>query len=130
MLFGTVRLAGRQQPFTPRLQSLGKRLLVRCVSPVGRVGPEDAQEDLLAAVATHSVRIGAVSLLDQGTFDLTVQDDVLLADDQTTDSARVAMLVWRVAIAADELEQRCLPGHDEALRAFREQLEEEARHGR
>ena len=42
-LLGTVHLPARRQPFALRLQSLGSRLLIRCVSPVGRVGPENTQ---------------------------------------------------------------------------------------
>jgi hypothetical protein len=40
------------------------------------------------------------------------------------------MLLRRIADEADALEQRHLPGHDEALSSFRSQLEEEGRRGR
>lgn len=130
-LFGTVRLGERQQPFALRLQSLGERLLVRCVSPVGRVGPEESHEEILADVARRNVRIGAIAATEQEhTYDLTVEEDMLLADDPASDPERVAMLLRRIADEADALEQRHLPGHDEALSSFRSQLEEEGRRGR
>ncbi|MGO9708532.1 MAG: helicase-related protein [Polyangiaceae bacterium] len=130
-LFGTVHLASRRQPVALRLQSLGERLLIRCVSPVGRVGPEQTHEEILASVARRNVRIGAIAATEQEqTYDLTVEDDVLLSDDPTTDGRRVAMLLRRVAEEADALEQRHLPGHDETLSVFRSQLEEEGRRDR
>ena len=130
-LLGTVHLPARRQPFALRLQSLGSRLLIRCVSPVGRVGLENTHDEILASVARRNVRIGAISATDQDrTYDLTVEDDTLLADEPTTDALRVSMLVRRVAQEADALEQHHLPGNDEALAAFRAQLEEETRHDR
>ena len=130
-LFGTVQLATRQQPFALRLQSLGERLLVRCVSPVGRVGPDQTHAEILASIAKRRVRIGATATTEQEhTYDLTVEEDVLLADAPASDPVRVAMLLRRVAEEADALEQRHLPGQDEALAAFRAQLEEEARRDR
>ena len=130
-LFGTVRLGARQQPFALRLQSLGERLLVRCVSPVGRVGPEESHDEILAGVARRNERIGAVSATEQEhTFDLTVEEDMLLADDPASDPERIAMVLRRIADEADALEQRYLPGQDEALSSFRSQLEEEGRRGR
>jgi hypothetical protein len=134
VLYGTVHLASRCQPFTLRLRSLGERILIHCVSPVGRVGVEDSHDAIVASVAKHRVRIGALDTDDSddehATFDLTVEDDVLLGDDRSSDATRLAMMLRHVADAADNLEQRHLHDHDEALSAFREQLEEEARRGR
>ncbi len=130
-LFGTVHLATRRQPFALRLQSLGERLLVRCVSPIGRVGPEQTHDQILESVGRRSVRIGAIATTEQEhTYDLTVEDDVMLGDDAATDGQRVAMLLTRVAEEADALEQHHLPGQDEALAVFRAQLEEEVRRDR
>lgn len=130
-LYGTVLLGARRQPFVLRLQSLGERLCVRCISPVGRVGAEDSQDEIRDSVARRSIRLGAVPSTDQeSTYDLTVEEDTLLADQPESDAQRLSALLRRVAEEADALEQRHLPGKDQALSAFREQLNEELARGR
>jgi hypothetical protein len=125
-LYGTVHLDTRQQPFVLRLTSFGERLLVRCVSPVGRVGPDQARDEILTSVAKYPVRIGAVATTQEDdTYDLTVEGDVLLADTANADAERIALLVKKVTGEADALEQRHLPGKDEALATFYKQLTEE-----
>jgi hypothetical protein len=58
---------------------------------------------------------------DEGSYNLTVQEDVLLAGPQH-DAARADALLWRVAEEADRLEPIHLPGQDRSLDVFREQL--------
>jgi hypothetical protein len=126
-LLGTMALGARQQPFGLYLQSLGERLLVRCISPVGRVSPGEEQEVIAAGVSALPIRLGVVEEADHS-YDLTVEEDVLLAEDKH-DAARISWLIRRVAARADDLEQQHLPGRDEPLDTFREDLEKEASRG-
>lgn len=125
-LLGTVQLEGRQQPFALYLQSLGERLLVRCISPVGSVSPEEGQDAIAEGVSALPVRLGVIEK-EEHSYDLTVEEDVLLAAEEH-DAARVAALIGRVAAQADRLEQHHLPGHDEPLKTFRSDLEKESTH--
>jgi hypothetical protein len=122
-LLGTITLGGRKQPFALYLQSLGDRMVVRCISPVGCVSPGENQGELIDNVSVLPVRLGVVEK-EEHSYDLTVEDDVLLAAEEY-DAARVAMLISRVAAQADRLEQLHLPGKDEPLETFRHDLEEE-----
>ena len=128
-LLGTAKLGERAQPFTLILKSFGPYQLVGCISPVGRVGPADRQ-DLLMASKIPGIRIGAILTSEEHTYDLTVQGDVLLAMGTDTDAIRVGMLIDRVTRAADSLEQEYLPGQDEGLDTFRDDLVKEGGHGR
>lgn len=125
-LLGTVQLESRQQPFALYLQSFGERLLVRCISPVGRVSPGEGQDAIAAGVAALSVRLGVIEK-EENSYDLTVEEDVLLAAEEH-DATRIAALIGRVAAQADRLEQLHLPGHDEPLSTFRLDLEKESTH--
>ncbi len=125
LLLGTARLRDRVQPFSLLLRSAGVRPVVRCVSPVGRVGPEDDPAPIVSSAARVAMRIGAIETDREMTYDLTVEDDVLLAEDERADAPRVAMLVQRVVQQADRLEQEHLPGRDEVLATFRADLTEE-----
>ena len=129
-LLGTALFGVWQQPFTLLLHSYESRILVRCVSSVGRVLPDTAQQHIKAYTARHRGRIGAIRTCEDATYDLTVEDDILLGIDVTHDPARVAVLVRRVAELADQLEQQLLPGRDEAFAAFRETLSVEEFRGR
>jgi hypothetical protein len=131
VLLGTARLGDRVQPFTVFLRSLGTIPLVRCISPVGRVGPVEIQESALASkVPSGGIKIGAIVTSEERTYDLTVEGDVLLAARVEDDATRVGMLISRVVAAADGLEQEFLPGQDEILDTFRRDLAKEANHGR
>jgi hypothetical protein len=126
VLLGTARLGHRVQPFQLRLQTLGNRLLIRCVSPVGCVDPTQVQEQLVASASRRSIRIGVAPARQETTYDVAVVDDVLLADDVAQqDVVRVAMLIRRVVERADLLEQEYLPGNDADLGVFRKDLKEE-----
>jgi hypothetical protein len=117
-LLGTVSLStGRIQPFALLLKSDGERLVVRCVSPVGQVGAEEAMEALVVSARKQRVRIGAILGQDESSYDLTVEEDVLLGD-PAYDARRVASLLRRVAEEADALERTHLPSLDQALDVF------------
>ena len=124
---GTVLLAPRQQPFRLMLQARSGRLVLRCISPVGRVGPEsiETEEAIVETARRRSVRVAAIPTVDANTYDLTVESDVLLGADSTFDVARAALLVARVVRNADILENIHLHGRDEVLETFREDLENE-----
>jgi hypothetical protein len=124
-LFGTMHLAGsRIQPFTLLLDSLAGRLLVKCISPVGVVDLAASLEAIQDSVRTKPVRIGAVLGPEEGSYNLTVQEDVLLGE-RAHDEARVNALLKRVAEQADRLEQIHLPGADRTLDVFVEDLRKE-----
>ncbi len=124
-LFGTMRLAGgRIQPFTLLLDSLGGRLLIRCISPIGVVDLVASLEAIQDSVRTKSVRLGAIRDLEDGSYKLTVQEDVLRGD-CAHDAARVNVLLKRVAEQADRLEQIRLPDADRALHVFADDLRQE-----
>jgi hypothetical protein len=120
-----MRLAGgRFQPFTLLLDSLGGRLLIRCISPIGVVDLAASLEAIQDSVRTKPVRLGALRDLEDGSYNLTVQEDVLLGD-CVHDDARVNALLKRVAEEADRLEQIHLPGTDRALAVFADDLRQE-----
>ncbi len=120
-LLGTARLARRRQPFVLLLQSFGERLLIRCLSPVGRVAPAEVHASFEARRLQTPCRVGAILSDDERSYDLTVEEDVLLAE-PAHDDARVALLIRRVVEQADAFEQALLPGKDEPIDSFREDL--------
>jgi len=129
-LLGTARLADRVQPFNLLLKSMGAYPLVRCISPVGCVGPADDAASVAAGVASRApIKIGAILTEEERTYDLTVEGDVLLGPAPEHDRVRIAMLIRRVVNQADALEQEQLPGKDEVLDTFRDELSKEGRHG-
>ena len=124
-LLGTVRLpTGRIQPFSLILRSEGDRLVLRCISPVGRIGPEEAMALVEESARANPARVGAIVGRDDTSYDLTVEDDVLLGD-PSVDVARVALLLSRVAQQADVLEQIHLPHLDQALEVFEADLRQD-----
>jgi hypothetical protein len=125
LLLGTVRLAsGRVQPFGLLLGSDGERVILKCISPIGRVDPEGAMTEIAESASTRPARIGAILTRDERSYDLTVEEDVLLGPAEH-DSARAAMLIRRVVERADGLEQIHLPELDQPLEVFETDLEEE-----
>jgi hypothetical protein len=124
-LLGTVRLtSGRIQPFALLLKSDEGRLVVRCISPVGLVDPGLIMDAVEESTRAHAVRVGAIVGRDEGTYDLTVEEDVLLAAPEF-DASRVATLLRRVAAEADALEQVHLPTLDQPLERFEADLKSE-----
>lgn len=124
-LLGTMKLSsGRIQPFTLFLDSLGGRLLLRCVSPVGIVDIHHLQKEIAESVVTSRLRLGVVEDRDEKSYNLTVQEDVLLAAPEH-DHARALALLQRVGREADRLEFEHLPGSDQPLEVFQEKLKQE-----
>lgn len=130
MLFGTVSLGSRVQPFSLFLRSVGAHPAVRCISPVGCVQPGTEQDSVVRSAEALPINIGAVLTREERKYDLTVEGDVLLARGAESDAARVASLIKRVTHHADALEQAHLPGRDEVLATFRGELSREGSYGR
>lgn len=125
ILLATAKLStGRIQPFALLLRSESNHLVIRCVSPVGRVEPEDTMREVEESALLRPVRIGAILGRDEASYDLTVEEDVLLGDPRH-DVARVALLLRRVADHADALEQIHLPSLDQSLAVFEADLQGE-----
>lgn len=107
-LLGELTLdTGRVQPFRLVLRCEKGLPVGRCISPVGRTEPRrDASAARLVEMTRKikGARVCAVAAEDAGTYDLTVEDDVLLVA-QEYDAARVGLLIRRVAEAADAIEQ-------------------------
>lgn len=129
-LTGTAILKSRIQPFTLLLESMGAHPIARCVSPVGCVGPGEDQDAVLSSTLNPSTKIGAIQTKDERTYDLTVESEVILSGTVDFDVRRVSSLIRRVVDQADALEQEHLPGVDEKLETFREELKQEASNGR
>jgi hypothetical protein len=129
-LLGTAILGDRVQPFTLLLKSVGMDVMIRCISPVGCVGPSTDPDSIVAHAAKAGVKIGAILTQDERTYDLTVEGDVLLAARIDSDATRISMLISRIARQADALERELLSGHDEVLETFRAELLEENTDGR
>jgi hypothetical protein len=128
-LLGTVILSQRQQPFTLLLQCFLDRLLVRCISPVGRIYQPQNQEVIQSSVALSPAKIGAIPGADDRSYNLTVEGDVLMTGDETVNAVRVAQLLRRVTAEADRLEHLHLLGRDEPLATFKMDLTEEIKYG-
>lgn len=124
---GTVALPnGRQQPFVLHLQSRGKDLTVRCVSPVGTVATSEVYTAIERESRQLDQQIGFVDVGDDGTGDVTVEEEVLLGD-PACDRLRVAWLVRRVTNAADRLESAAFGGVDQSIEVVRTKLRAEGR---
>jgi hypothetical protein len=129
-LLGTALLVDRVQPFTLILKSFRSNLMVRCISPVGCVGPSTDQDSIIANSASSGSKMGAILTDEERTYDLTVEGDVLLTEQPEADAIRVSMLVRRIVQQADTIEHELLSGHDEVLVKFREELLKESTNGR
>ncbi len=127
-LLGTVELAsGRVQPFMLLLKSFGDRPLVRCLCPVGKVAADALTGEIAPESRSHQLRLGALAT-EAGSYNLTVEDDVLLAGPKT-DLARVRLLLERLVHAADDLERRHLNAIDQPISRFESDLRTEGGHG-
>jgi hypothetical protein len=125
-LMGTVIFEnGRSQPFVIVVKSEQEFLVVRCISPIGRVDPQDSYATITESIKNKMIRVGAVLTQHAYSYDLTVEDDIILPFDPTHDATRLTMLLQRVAKQADILEQIHLPGQDQPLRTFQEDLQKE-----
>lgn len=124
VLHGTARIGERVQPFTLYIELYLGLPRLRCVSPVGNVNPSERRDDIVRLAAQLDARVGAIPQV-SGTYDLTVEQDVLLTEDQAHDAARLRGLLERVLDEADDLE-RLLLEIDQPMRHFRMDLEKEA----
>jgi superfamily II DNA or RNA helicase len=97
-------LSGRVQPFTLLLRSERGRPVVRCVSPVGRTDPGSDPDAIVRLGARLHSRVGAIPTKVERSYDLTLEDDVLLGDPEH-DFARVGLLVRRITGEADNMER-------------------------
>ena len=129
-LLGTLTLGSRIQPFSLLLQSKESHAVVRCISPIGRIQPDEYRKEILSSLSTLPAHLGVILTKDARTYDLTVEGDVLLGHKPESDGLRVAMLVLRIAKQADALEYFHLPGQDHGIDAFRTDMEAEGRHER
>lgn len=85
---------------------------------------------LVQSASALSVRLGAVRTEQINSFDLAVEDDVLLGATADSDVARVTGLIRRVVEQADRMEQEHLAGFDQPLAMFKADLDREAIDGR
>jgi Type III restriction enzyme, res subunit/Helicase conserved C-terminal domain len=127
---GTVSLStGRRQPFTLVLRAEQGLPVLRCISPIGRVHPENDPEAIAALAARCPPRVGALPTREARSYDLTVEDDVLLSETEY-DAARAALLIRRVSQHADRMEHEHFAGERDGLLAeFQADLLEEVQHG-
>lgn len=124
MLLGTAWLMDdRRQPFSLILRSLEGRLMVRCVSPVGRL--EAGYEEVVAErTRAKPVQVGIVWDDRFQSYNANVEGEVLLGR-PAADANRVVTLIHRVVSAADDLERELLQ-RDEPLSAFQDDLTQES----
>ena len=69
-------------------------------------------------MANKFVHIGAIITSEEKTYNLTVEEDVLLRKEDVHDTKRVAALIRRVVEQANLEEQMGLPGLDEPVHDF------------
>ncbi len=127
-LLGTVRVGSRVQPFTLYLESHGRRLVLKCISPVGSVDVSERQDRLRLLGQRRRARLGAIETNSETRYDLTVEADVVLGEAPEHDAARAVWLVRQVVEEADQFEQDMLPGRDHTIDQFQPNLEDES-HG-
>jgi len=129
-LLGTVSLVnGRKQPFTLLLRAEHGLPVLRCISPIGRVHPENDPESIATRAAHCPSRVGAIFTREVRSYDLTVEDDMLLAAAEY-DAPRAALLINRVTQQADLMEHEHFDGERDALLIeFQSNLLQEGGHG-
>jgi hypothetical protein len=125
---GTMRLAsGRLQHFVLHLDTFGEHLVVRCVSPVGRLDDAEMIEQVKRFSRHVPEQLGIIDEADDRGLDLTVEEEVLLGD-PAADAHRIAWLVTRVTAAADRLERELWgEATDSPMDQFRAALSREGR---
>lgn len=108
----------RPQPISLLMQSLGRRLIIRCISPVGRVASGAEQDLVVESAALLHARVVATTVEEDRTYDLSVEDGAVLGDEPTHDLARVAILARRVSHLADRLKLQHFPERDVLMGTF------------
>jgi hypothetical protein len=127
-LLGTVSLERRQQPFALLLRSFGGRVLIRCVSPVGRLDFGYDIGEVARLTARRPVQVSAIYDDRFKAYNLAVEREILLAYDSAFDVVRVQGVIEDVARAADDLEATLLE-RDEPMATFRSDLHLESDSG-
>ena len=122
----------RHQPLTLFLRTTtsDQHVLLRCVSPVGKVAWNDLEEMERINVIHQQVGFGKICALADAkkqTYDLTIEMDMLFHP-STTRAEEVAGLVERTASSADQMEQALLK-MDQTMEIFRADLFEEPKRG-
>jgi hypothetical protein len=127
---GTMRLSsGRLQHFVLHLDTFSEHLVVRCVSPVGRLDDAEMIERVKRLSRRVPEQLGIIEEADDRGVDLTVEEEVLLGD-PAADASRIAWLVTRVTAAADRLERELWGDDtDSPIDRFRAALAREGRTG-
>ena len=128
-LIGSGIVGKRVQPIMLLLDLYGDYARVRCVSPIGVVNPTANRDTVIAKAWKLGVRIGAIVEPETASYDLTIEEDVLLAADASHDVARMEALLRRVLWQADKFEQEFFD-FDHALEAFRDDMARESTDGR
>jgi hypothetical protein len=104
-LVGEMRLGNRAQPFTVFLRSLRGKPILRCISPVGRFGFADWDDDIAADnVNAPFTRIAIETNEKFMAYDVAIEGDVLLGA-KSADKQRGELLIGNVIRTADNLEQ-------------------------
>jgi hypothetical protein len=111
----------RVQHFVLQLDTFGEHLVVRCVSPVGRLDEPEIIDKVKLMSRRIPEQLGIIEEADDRGLDLTVEEEVLLGD-PATDARRVEWLVARVTGAADRIEQALWGARDASIDAFRSAL--------
>jgi hypothetical protein len=125
-LFGTALLGARQQPFGLYLRLIRGRPVLKCVSPIGRVGAMGRVSEILGHAKQPWTRIGVTATAFDGSYDLTIEDEVLLGS-ASSDLERLRLVVLRVVSQADQFELALLDA-DEPLKTFQSDLAVEGTH--
>ena len=129
-LKGTAHLLWRIQPFAIFLDLYGLHPRIRCVSPLGRVRPGEKQDKVVARAWPLGARLGAILDEDSDSYELRVEEDVLLAPDPSTDGSRFASLLQRVLAHTDQFAHEFLPQSVQPIADFRADLQEQLVNGR
>ena len=122
----------RHQPLTLFLRTTtsDQHILVRCVSPIGKVAWDDLEEMERINEIHQRVGLGKICALADAkkqTYDLTIEMDMLFHPN-TTQTEEVAGLVERTASGADQMEQALLK-MDQTMEIFRADLFKEPKRG-
>jgi superfamily II DNA or RNA helicase len=122
----------RYQPLTLFLKTStsDQHVLLRCVSPIGKVAWDDSDEIEQIAMIHQGIGHGKICALADAkkqTYDLTIEMDMLFHPN-TTQFDEVINLVERTASSADQIEQALL-NVDQKMDMFRADLFKEPRRG-
>lgn len=107
-IVGEMVLEERVQPFTLLLRSLRGRPVLRCVSPIGRIGEADWQDERAASILLEPfTRITLERNERFEAYDVSVEGDIVLGA-SLHDRARMCAMFHAVITAADRIEKELL----------------------